>query len=115
MADRPLRFCDACGGLDDHPRHVIDGVANGKPPADVLAGFDLSGAPASAVEQLFAPNVTVRHMDCCAAAGCPVCQATEALTGGARGDKLLTTIQGGALDDFEPPDVPASMTGGDGG
>lgn len=107
-----LRFCDVCGGLDDHPRHVIDGVTNGKPSNDVLSTFKLDGAPVEAIAQLFSPTTLVRHMDCCAAQGCPVCQATEALTGGARGDALRATIQGGALDGFEPPDVPAGMTGG---
>lgn len=25
MADRPLRFCDVCKQVDDHPRHVQTG------------------------------------------------------------------------------------------
>jgi hypothetical protein len=26
MADRPIRSCDMCPGVDDHPRHVAKGV-----------------------------------------------------------------------------------------
>ena len=75
MADeRPVRGCDVCGQTDDHPRHVI-----GHP--------DHGG--------------TVRHMDCCAASGCAVCQATEQRTAGARGGDLLAAIQGGALDGLD--------------
>lgn len=107
---RPLRFCDACGGLDDHPRHVTDGVNNGKPSADVLAGFKLDGAPPAAIEQLFERSVRVRHIDCCAADGCPVCAATEKVTKGKRGDALLKAITNGALADFDAPDIPRELT-----
>lgn len=70
---RPLRVCDVCNQADDHPRHV----------QPIRGGTNL-----------------VRHLDCCAAKGCGICQATEAVTAGARGDKLLKAIQGGALDDM---------------
>lgn len=51
--ERRVRGCDACGQQDDHPRHhVYDPENNGD---------------------------TTRHMDCCAAAGCPVCK--EVLAG----------------------------------
>ena len=112
MADRPLRFCDVCGQLDDHPRHVIDGVTTGKPSDEWLAGIDTNGAPVQAIAQLVNPSTLVRHIDCCAAAGCPVCQGTEALTDGHRGDELLAALQSGVLDDFEPPELPAEMMGG---
>lgn len=71
---RPRRFCDVCTQVDDHPRHVQS---------------QKGGAP------------LVRHLDCCAAQGCEVCQTTEAVTGGARGKKLLEKIQSGALDGLE--------------
>lgn len=32
---------------------------------------------------------TVRHMDCCAAEGCVICQATEQEYGGLRGQELI--------------------------
>lgn len=25
MGERPLRFCEACKQVDDHPRHTLDG------------------------------------------------------------------------------------------
>lgn len=61
MPDRPMRYCDVCGGLDDHPRHV-------------------HAAPA---------GVVIRHLDCCASRGCETCQATEAETEGRRGQELI--------------------------
>lgn len=45
----------------------------------------------------------IRHIDCCAAAGCTTCKATEAATKGARGSELLKTIRGGALDRVKVP------------
>jgi hypothetical protein len=58
---------------------------------------------------LLSPTIRVRHLNCCTADGCPVCQGTEALTGGARGAELLGVIQSGVLADFEAPDLPVSM------
>ena len=63
--ERPVRFCDACKQYDNHPRH-----AHGNP----LAGGWL------------------RHMDCCASLGCPVCQETEAANAGARGAELIAHL-----------------------
>lgn len=108
---RPLRFCDVCGGLDDHPRHVIDGVGNGKPDRTVLASFDLTGASPEAIEQLFEPTVRVRHIDCCAEQGCPVCAASEKVTKGKRGDALTEQLAvKRATADLEVPDIPRSYT-----
>lgn len=93
MPPRPLRFCDLCGGLDDHPRHVTDYHPDeevaGKPDDEWLAGVDLSGAPIEAVQQLLSGNKRVRHMDCCAAQGCPTCLDTEAENSGLRGQELI--------------------------
>lgn len=63
MADRPVRFCDVCKQADDHPRHVLQAVAGG--------------------------TATTRHMDCCAAEGCEICQQTEKDNKGLRGQKLI--------------------------
>jgi hypothetical protein len=111
--ERPLRFCDVCGGLDDHSRHVISGVQGGigKPDDATLKGFDFAGATPYAVELLLNPTVRVRHVDCCAAEGCPSCIEQEKLTEGKRGDELLGTITAGALAEFEPPDLPPAMMG----
>lgn len=98
--ERMLRLCDVCGGLDDHPRHVqwvpVDTV--GAVPD--MSFFDAlpSAVPPRAVAEIMDPTTIVRHQDCCAAQGCAICQATEAANGGARGDALLESIQGGAVD-----------------
>jgi hypothetical protein len=101
-SDRPLRFCDVCGGLDDHPRHVIavpPGTAGAEPAPEFLAG--LPNAPVTAVALLIQPTTLIRHIDCCAAQGCEVCAATEAATKGKRGEALVKVIADGALDDVD--------------
>lgn len=111
MVDRPLRFCDVCGGLDDHPRHVLADVGNGsKPSEEFLAG--LPDAPASAGALLLDPNTTIRHMDCCAAAGCQVCQATEEAHGGARGAELIASLESGVGRDLDVTDLTVGGTNG---
>lgn len=97
---RPLRLCDVCGKLDDHPRHVRSVRDGGVPSKEFIASL-ADGLPASAIAQLMDPTTVVRHMDCCAAQGCEICVKTEAATGGARGLDLLAVIQGGALADVE--------------
>lgn len=67
MADtsgRPLRGCNQCGGYDTDPRHV----------------------------QQLGGRTVMAHMDCCAAAGCPTCAATETENGGRRGDELTAHL-----------------------
>lgn len=61
MSNRPLRQCDVCRGIDDHPRHV----------------------------QQTGGQLRIRHMDCCAAQGCEVCKTTEADNAGRRGQELI--------------------------
>lgn len=92
MSTRPLRFCDVCGGLDDHPRHVTQfnpDADDGRPDEEWLAGIDLSGAPVSAVERLVSGNLRERHLDCCASQGCATCIATEKETKALRGQELI--------------------------
>jgi hypothetical protein len=95
--ERPLRFCDLCGGLDDHPRHVKQlppEATDGSPDAAVIAGIkNANEAPMEAVRQLYAENLQVRHMDCCAAAGCETCEATEADYGERRGQELIAYLE----------------------
>jgi hypothetical protein len=67
----PIRPCHGCGSYDDHPRHVH--------------------AQADGTEQ-------IRHMDCCAAAGCPdgSCPKQIAGAGGAKGAQLRAhLVKGG--------------------
>lgn len=74
---RVLRVCDLCGGVDDHPRHVIAGTAQDafpRPSDDIIAKV-VAAAPAAEVGRLVSELVDTtasdRHLDCCAAAGCP--------------------------------------------
>lgn len=109
---RPLRLCDVCFELDDHPRHV-----QAMPPGEGVVPTEeqlnsIEGAPASAIAQMLNPNTIIRHLNCCAAQGCAICQATEELTKGARGQELIDAIAGGALDGFDPDSVTAGASNG---
>jgi hypothetical protein len=72
--DRPQRFCDSCGGVDDAPRHVY-GTADGEGLSDpAMAANAVLEHPehASAIFAHIQDRATVvKHMDCCAADGCP--------------------------------------------
>ncbi len=74
---RALRVCDLCGGVDDHPRHVLAGKDEDtypKPGEDILNRV-LDAAPkehrARLVADLMDTSSSDRHLDCCALAGCP--------------------------------------------
>lgn len=60
-----VRGCAECGQRDTHPRHVV-GIVNARtaPP-------------------------TPKHLDCCAAAGCALCQQTMRDVGGRTGQNLI--------------------------
>lgn len=74
---RVLRVCDLCGGVDDHPRHVIAGTERDAftRPSDEILNKVLDVAPAEErarlVQDLVDTTSSDRHLDCCAAAGCP--------------------------------------------
>jgi hypothetical protein len=74
---RVLRVCDLCGGVDDHPRHVIAGTEEEAfaRPSDEILNRVLDAAPAEErarlVRELIDTASSDRHLDCCAAAGCP--------------------------------------------
>lgn len=77
---RPVRVCDLCGGVDDHPRHVIDGTDPDAQvvaaPTDDIVNRVLDAAPAAdrarLLRDLMDTASSDRHLDCCAAAGCPL-------------------------------------------
>lgn len=75
--DRPLRVCDLCGGVDDHPRHVIAGSTSGifTRPSDEIINRVLTTAPeedrARLLGDLTDTGSSDRHLDCCRDAGCP--------------------------------------------
>lgn len=107
MADigggRVLRVCDLCGGVDDHPRHVIAGTvadAFPKPSDDILQKVIEAAPPAERgrlIGELVDTTASDRHLDCCAAAGCPTgtCgpQVADAPGVGAAMLEHLTTIE----------------------
>jgi hypothetical protein len=76
---RPLRVCDLCGGVDDHPRHSLAGTIPGyegfpRPSQDVVDRVLDSAAGedrARLLRDLYDTATSDRHLDCCAAAGCP--------------------------------------------
>jgi hypothetical protein len=90
---RPLRVCDLCGAVDDHPRHVIAGqvdVGLFRPSAGAVDRV-LAEAPedqrGALVRDLLDTSSSDRHLDCCREAGCPdgscgrVTAGAEGLTG----------------------------------
>jgi hypothetical protein len=87
---RALRVCDLCGGVDDHPRHVLTGV-------EMIARV-LEQAPAEEAARLVRELVDTgsqdRHMDCCRAAGCPAgtCGPQTAGAEDLRGGDLLAHL-----------------------
>jgi hypothetical protein len=74
---RAVRVCDLCGGVDDHPRHVLAGGDTDRYPAPTaeIVRKVMRAAPAEQADRLLADlldtGTTDRHMDCCRAAGCP--------------------------------------------
>lgn len=104
MSDRPLRSCDACGIIDDHPRHVFDALNSGMEFAvntdAVQAAYDnkdLDGRTlVTIVRDLEDVSVIQRHMDCCREAGCPTgdCDSMPKKMHELRGYALVEAITG---------------------
>lgn len=94
---RLMRVCDVCGGVDDHPRHVIAGDPGTGPPdgavvATVLDMPDIGNAERVAlIADLYDTTLLLRHMDCCRQTGCPdgSCDIQTAGAEDARGSDLL--------------------------
>jgi hypothetical protein len=102
-AGRLLRVCDLCGGVDDHPRHVIAGAAPdafAQPDEEILSRvLELAppGERARLVRDLMDTAASDRHMQCCRAAGCPdgSCDVQTAGAENLRGADLLEHLMGG--------------------
>lgn len=102
---RLLRLCDVCGALDDLPRDV-KAVAPGTPGTVPDAAFlDAlpDNVPARAVAELMDATTVVRHIGCCAATGCDVCQSVLTATNNAEGADLTAAILSGAVDGLGSP------------
>lgn len=103
MSDRPLRGCEACGQVDDGPRHVVaaeDGSA-GVPSSEAIRKFVEQGISDEALAGVLDPTTRVLHMDCCTQAGCPAepgkrCGDAERAGSGKQNGALLAHITGGA-------------------
>lgn len=100
--DRPLRICDVCGGVDDHPRHVL-AAGIGEIPvnqanlAKVLGDDSLSADDkARIVADIVDTTTQLRHMDCCRSVGCPD-GSCNSLPEGLTGAALVEHITGEAV------------------
>jgi hypothetical protein len=100
---RALRVCDLCGGVDDHPRHVLAGGdpdAYPKPSPETVRRV-LEASPADDADRLLGDlldtGTSDRHMDCCRNAGCPdgSCDTVTAGAEDLRGVELLNHLTGG--------------------
>src|SRR5437016_1991231 len=99
---RPLRVCDLCGGVDDHPRHVVAGAIRDTFPrvSDDIVDRVLANAPdehkGRLLRDLLDTASSDRHLDCCREAGCPdgscgvVTAGAEHLTGADLLDHLIS-------------------------
>lgn len=102
--DRPLRVCDLCGGVDDHPRHVLTGSGPYPKPGDDIVDKVLAAAPAAdrgrLITELLDTSASDRHMDCCRSAGCPqgVCGPQTEGAEHLRGADLLDHLTAKAAD-----------------
>lgn len=106
MADtRPLRLCDVCAQLDDHPRHVtaVSPGADGAVPDSAFLDTLPDGVPARAIAELMDNSTVIRHMDCCASRGCSVCLDVLEAAGSAHGDALTKKLTSGVADNVRDP------------
>jgi hypothetical protein len=97
---RPLRVCDLCGGVDDHPRHSFGGPQTNmfrSPPKEIVDRV-LDNAPDDArhelLSALFDTSTVDLHKDCCRDAGCPTGDCTAELdeVGELRGYELRDAL-----------------------
>lgn len=99
MAERPLRICDVCGEVDDLPRHVV-----AHSPGEVPVNTDLVVTIASRddldpvvresiVADIIDTSLELRHMHCCAGAGCPDGSCNALVASGVSPDAMLAHIQ----------------------
>jgi hypothetical protein len=108
---RVLRVCDLCGGVDDHPRHVIAGTVEDafERPGDDIVNLVLDNAPADdrarLLRELTDTSSSDRHLDCCAAEGCPTgtCGQLAAGASGKTGKAMLNHLT--SADVPQRPDV----------
>ncbi len=97
---RPMRVCEVCGGYDDHPRHVVVSAEGevGVPSPEIVDKMVANGASGQAITDAMDPTTQIRHLDCCAEAGCPDGTCNEQIAGaeGKTGRALLDHVMQGA-------------------
>lgn len=101
MSERPFRMCDVCGGVDDHPRHVFACAEGECLIDDEIALLALTNAgeqhSRAILAQIRDTATSIRHMDCCAQAGCPdgSCETILQSAGDKRGQALVNYLTEG--------------------
>jgi hypothetical protein len=101
MSNRSLRVCEACGGVDDHPRHIhaalnsADQAVNHDLVRSVLKMNLAEGDETRILNDLYDQSSITLHMDCCAMRGCPTgaCGATLAENGGRTREALVQYVE----------------------
>jgi hypothetical protein len=99
IGDRPLRGCEACGAVDDHPKHSV--LVAPDDPAGVLKPEILqmlldNGISAAALIEIQDTQTVLRHVDCCAAKGCPtgICEKSIQGWDGTTGLGMMEHLEG---------------------
>lgn len=105
MSDRPVRPCDSCGGVDDHPRHVFATVqGEGDTPPEVLDKILENTKKADlplVLQHLRDSSTVMKHMDCCREDGCPdgTCGVVTKGAEDLKGDALVKHLTSRGSDD----------------
>lgn len=121
---RPVRMCDGCGGVDDHPRHTHGlGPEDPNPTSPEIAKLAIENAGEhleAIITQVRDVATQVKHMDCCRADGCPdgtchlVTAGVEDLRGYDLVDHLVNrpgeVLRGGVVVDADGNPVTATTT-----
>lgn len=117
---RPMRMCDSCGQVDDHPRHVF-ALAEGQGNTDPsIAAKAVRAAGEENIEAILAQvqdSATIqKHMDCCRTDGCPdgSCNVVTAGAEDKKGDDLVAHLTSLKVEpDENPGGVQAGSTNDD--
>lgn len=107
--ERPLRVCDVCFQVDDHPRHQIANPI-GAVPVDyeglktVLRNVDAqTDAGGKVIADFLDTSTQLRHLDCCRASGCPdgTCDAVTSGAESLKGEELQRHLESRTPDQVE--------------
>lgn len=105
---RPLRGCDVCHQVDDHPRHTFFGPpehfpVNNEYAEAILAMPDLEAADKNRIyRDALNTQTQERHMDCCKSVGCPDGSCDRVIAtlskGYVKGNALVKHLTSGKVD-----------------